>query len=239
MHQILHLVFEVAAFAVGFAYYQRLRVGHGDPISEGNRLWIIIGAAAGALIGSRVLGALEDPTRLAWNASALFTAFNNRTVVGGLLGGLVGVELSKKIIGVHTSSGDLFTYPLILGMMIGRVGCLLGGLEDNTYGEATTLPWGMDLGDGVMRHPTNAYEIVWLGGLWLGLLAVERRWTLHNGARFKLFMVGYLFFRLVVEAIKPQPIIVLGLSTIQLACIAGLVYYFRVWLSPRHLIAHG
>lgn len=86
---------------------------------------------------------------------------------------------------------------------------------------------------------TNAYEIVWLGGLWLGLLAVERRWTLHNGARFKLFMVGYLFFRLVVEAIKPQPIIVLGLSTIQLACIAGLVYYFRVWLSPRHLIAHG
>lgn len=73
------------------------------------------------------------------------------TVVGGLLGGLVGVELSKKIIGVRTSSGDLFSYPLILGMMIGRVGCL-GGLEDNTYGEATTLPWGMDLGDGVMRH---------------------------------------------------------------------------------------
>lgn len=239
MHQILHLVFEVAAFAVGFAYYQRLRVGHGDAISEGDRLWIIIGAAAGALIGSRVLGALEDPTRLAWNASALFTAFNNRTVVGGLLGGLVGVELSKKIIGVRTSSGDLFTYPLILGLMIGRVGCLLGGLEDNTYGEATTLPWGMDLGDGIMRHPTNAYEIVWLGGLWRGLLAVERRWTLHNGARFKLFMVGYLFFRLVVEAIKPQPIIVLGLSTIQLACIAGLVYYFRVWLTPRHLIAHG
>lgn len=239
MHQILHLIFEVAAFALGFAYYQWLRVGHGDAIPEDKRLWIIIGAAAGALIGSRVLGALEDPARLAWNGPALFVAFNNRTVVGGLLGGLIGVELTKKIIGVRTSSGDLFTYPLILGMMVGRVGCLLGGLDDNTYGVGTELPWGIDLGDGVPRHPTNAYEILWLGLLWLGLRGVERRWRLANGARFKLFMVAYLLFRLLVEAIKPQPVTLLGLSSIQLACVAGLVYYFRVWLMPRHLIAHG
>lgn len=239
MHQVLHLLFEVAAFAVGFAYYQRLRVGQGNAIAEDKRLWIIIGAAAGALLGSRVLGALEDPARLIWSASALFTAFNNRTIVGGLLGGLLGVEITKKFIGVRTSSGDLFTYPLILGMMIGRIGCLLGGLEDNTYGEATTLPWGVNLGDGVTRHPTNVYEIVWLGALWLGLLAIERRWSLTSGSRFKLFMVGYLLFRLLVEAIKPQPLIVLGLSSIQLACIAGLVYYFRVWLMPRRLMAHG
>jgi prolipoprotein diacylglyceryltransferase len=239
MHQILHLIFEIGAFAVGYVYFQRLRAGQGDAIADEKRVWIVIGAAAGALLGSRILGALEDPTLLAWNWKALFVAFNNRTVVGGLLGGLIAVELTKKFIGVRSSSGDLFTYPLILGMMVGRVGCLLGGLEDNTYGVATELPWGLDLGDGVKRHPTNIYEILWLGFIWVSLLMVEKRWTLADGSRFKLFMVFYLAFRLAVEVLKPQPILALGLSSIQWACVAGLLYYFRVWLMPRSLILNS
>jgi phosphatidylglycerol:prolipoprotein diacylglycerol transferase len=239
MHHLLHLIFEIGAFAVGYAYFQRLRIGQGDAIAEEKRVWIIIGAAAGALLGSRVLGALEDPAKLAADGWALFVAFNNRTVVGGLLGGLFGVELTKKFIGVRTSSGDLFTFPLILGMMVGRVGCLLGGLEDNTFGVATDLPWGLDLGDGVKRHPTNLYEILWLAVIWSLLLSLEKRWTLANGARFKLFMVLYLAFRFAVEFIKPLPIIALGLSSIQWACVAGLLYYFRVWLLPHRLIAHA
>ena len=177
--------------------------------------------------------------KLAADGWALFIAFNNRTVVGGLLGGLFGVELTKKFIGVRTSSGDLFTFPLILGMMVGRVGCLLGGLEDNTFGVATDLPWGLDLGDGVKRHPTNLYEILWLAVIWSVLLALEKRWNLASGARFKLFMVLYLAFRFAVEFIKPLPIIALGLSSIQWACVAGLLYYFRVWSLPHRLIAHA
>ncbi len=236
MRHILHLLFEVAAFTVGFAYYRRLRAAVGDAIVEEKRIWIIIGAAAGALLGSRILGALEDPSLIHGDWRALLIAFGNRTIVGGLLGGLIGVELMKKVIGVRTSSGDLFTYPIILGMMIGRIGCLLGGLEDNTYGVATDLPWGIDLGDGVYRHPTNVYEILWVGATWLVLRAIERRWTLANGARFKLFMVLYLLFRLAAETIKPQPDLWLGLSAIQWACVGGLLYYFRVWIQPRHLL---
>lgn len=239
MHQILHLIFEVGAFALGYAYFQRLRAGKGDPIADEKRVWIIIGAAAGALLGSRILGALEDPALLSWSWKALFVAFNNRTLVGGLLGGLIGVEITKKFIGVRSSSGDLFTYPLILGMMVGRVGCLLGGLEDNTFGVATELPWGLDLGDGVRRHPTNVYEILWLGMIWVTLLLIERRWVLADGARFKLFMVLYLVFRLAVEVIKPQPILALYLSSIQWACVAGLLYYFRVWLAPNRLVLNS
>lgn len=239
MHQLLHLLFEIGAFAVGYAFFERLRVGQGDAIPDQKRVSIIIGAAAGALLGSRILGALEDPAKLAADGWSLFIAFNNRTIVGGLLGGLIAVELTKKFIGIRTSSGDLFTFPLILGMMVGRVGCLLGGLEDNTYGEATDLPWGMDLGDGVRRHPTNVYEILWLGFIWAVLVLVEKLWVLANGARFKLFMVLYLAFRFAVEFIKPQPVIALGLSSIQWACVCGLLYYFRVWSMPRSLVAHA
>lgn len=237
MHHLLHIVLEVLAFIVGYRYYAYLRGRQGDPIDEVGRTWIIIGAAAGALIGSRLLGALEEPSRLAWDLKAVFVALNNRTIVGGLLGGLAGVELTKALIGVRTSSGDLFTFPLLLGLMIGRVGCLFAGLEDNTYGTPTEVPWGIDLGDGVRRHPTNLYEILMLGLIWSLLVRVERRWTLKPGARFQVFMVLYLAFRLAVERIKPAPAVLGGLSTIQWAAVLGLLYYYRVWTRPRSLLA--
>lgn len=221
---------------LGYRYYVRLRGRQGDAIADDRRVWIIIGAAAGALLGSRVLGALEDPAKLAWSARSLFIAFNNRTVVGGLLGGLAGVEITKSLVGEKRRSGDLFVFPLVLGMIIGRVGCMLGGMEDNTYGVGTDLPWGIDLGDGVHRHPTNAYEILFLALHWLVLVQVRRRFNLAPGALFKLFMVGYLLFRLAVEFIKPDPVVLGGLSAIQLACVAGLVYYYRVWLRPVTLL---
>ena len=236
MHQLLHLLFEVAAFAIGYTYFQRLRVWQGDHIQEPERVWIIIGAAAGALLGSRVLGALENPATLAWNWKALFIAFNNRTIVGGLLGGLIGVELTKRIIGEKKRSGDLFVFPLLLGMVIGRVGCLLGGLEDNTYGTPTGLPWGINLGDGVPRHPTNVYEILFLLLFWGALHRVQQKKRLAPGSLFKLFLSGYLFFRLLIEFIKPDPPVLLGLSSIQIACFLGLVYYYKVWLRPISLL---
>jgi prolipoprotein diacylglyceryltransferase len=236
VHQLLHLFFEVAAFVVGYQYYAFLRKGQGDRIVDEKRMWIIIGAAVGALMGSRLLGALEDPAKLAWGLKALFIAFNTRTVVGGLLGGLIGVEVTKLIIGVKQRSGDLFVFPIILGMIIGRIGCMLGGLEDNTYGVATDLPWGMDLGDGVRRHPTNLYEILWLGIVWLLIIAIERKWKLKPGARFMIFMVLYLEFRFCIEFIKPAQPVLLGLTTIQIAAELGVLYYWKVWTEPRSLL---
>jgi len=56
MHHLLHLVFELAGFAVGCACFQRLRSGQGDPIDEPKRVWIIIGAAAPVLCALTVGG---------------------------------------------------------------------------------------------------------------------------------------------------------------------------------------
>ncbi len=47
-------------------------------------------------------------------------------------------------------------------MCIGRVGCFLTGLSDATCGVRTDLPWGVDYGDGVPRHPAQIYEILFL-----------------------------------------------------------------------------
>jgi phosphatidylglycerol---prolipoprotein diacylglyceryl transferase len=151
-----------------------------------------------------------------------------KTIVGGLLGGLIGVEITKKIIKVNRSTGDVFVYPLIVAIAMGRVGCFLTGLSDKTYGVATKLPWGVDFGDGILRHPTQIYEIIFL--IFLGIfLKINQKLYPQEGDLFKLFMIGYLAFRFVIDFLKPDFQIFLNLSAIQIACLCGLIYYFIVY----------
>ncbi|MFK7972050.1 MAG: prolipoprotein diacylglyceryl transferase [Bacteroidia bacterium] len=226
-----HLVFEILAFMIGYRYFVFLRKGVQDPISSQNRVWIIIGAALGAFLGSRLLGALEHPQAWLSAAHPFFYFFANKTIVGALLGGLFGVEMCKKLIGESESSGDLFTFPLILGMMIGRIGCFLNGVYEQTYGLPTASPFGMDLGDGMSRHPVALYEIGFLVLLWLGLRWVKKRHELSSGQLFQLFMVSYLLFRFGLDFIKPGYRFLFGLGSIQIACLIGLGYYWRVLIS--------
>ncbi|PJJ84614.1 prolipoprotein diacylglyceryl transferase [Mucilaginibacter auburnensis] len=229
----LHLVFETLAYFVGYRYYAYLRKHGTDSITDDKRLLIFIGAAFGAFIGSHLVGIFEHPENL--KSLSLVYFLGNKTIVGGMLGGLIGVELVKKQIGVTVSSGDLMVYPLILAMIIGRIGCFLAGLEDGTYGVPSTLPWAINFGDGIPRHPTNLYEILFWVALWLILRAVERKYKFANGVRFKIFLASYLLFRLMIEFIKPAYFFPIGLSTIQLVCIAGLLYYYKVFIQPYTL----
>lgn len=79
--------------------------------------------------------------------------FNLKTIMGGLFGGLLGVEATKWRIAEKNSSGDLFTLPVIVGIFIGRIGCFLAGTNEFTFGTTTSFVTGIDLGDGLRRHP--------------------------------------------------------------------------------------
>jgi prolipoprotein diacylglyceryltransferase len=232
-----HLIFELLAFSVGFQYFLRLRRRQADHISDINRLWVLLGATAGALIGSRLLGALEDPALFFSGTGGWLYYYQSKTIIGGLLGGLIGVESIKKLVGEQQSSGDLFTFPLLLAMIIGRIGCLSSGIAEPTYGLPTGLPWALDLGDGIPRHPTALYEIIFLILLWWMLVRISKRYHLIPGAYFQLFMTAYLFYRLGVEFIRPGVDLFFGLNILQLACLGGLIYYRKVWLRPSRLRA--
>ncbi|MEM6264318.1 MAG: prolipoprotein diacylglyceryl transferase family protein [Bacteroidota bacterium] len=226
-----HVLFELMAFFVGFRYFLFLRKKQEDPISTPNRVIILLAAALGALIGSRVLGVMENwPLFLEGGGEQGWLYFiTQKTILGGLLGGLWSVEIAKYFLKEQTSSGDLFVYPLILGMFIGRIGCFLSGLEDGTHGIPTTLPWGMDLGDGISRHPAALYEMIFLLLLWICLRLWDKTGPRANGRRFQLFMIAYLAFRLGVDFLKPVYTFSFGLQSIQVACLAGLVYYGWAW----------
>lgn len=230
----LHFIMELLAYSISYRYYVYLRRHVQDLISDMDRLWIFIGAATGGFLGGHLVGIVENPDQL--GSLNWFYFMGNKTIVGGLLGGLIGVELTKKIIGVTTSSGDLMAFPLMLGMMIGRIGCFAEGLEDGTYGVASALPWAINFGDDIRRHPVQLYDIVFLGILWLSIRQLEKRVVLANGARFKIFLASYLMYRFWVERIKPVYFFDFGFSVMQLVCLSGILYYWKVFLLPKHLI---
>ena len=137
-----HWVFESLAYTAGFYLYRRLRRQRGDVIDSRARRWVIAAAIIGGFAGSRILSAFEDPLFLAdhWIQPQLL--LGGKTIVGGLVGGLIAVESVKRLRGIRVATGDLLALPLVLGIAIGRIGCFLSGLEDQSYGIATTAAVG-------------------------------------------------------------------------------------------------
>jgi prolipoprotein diacylglyceryltransferase len=218
-----HWIFETLAYTLAGFLYARGRRLHGDVVDSRIRLWVIAAAAIGGFAGSRLLYLAENPVELAQRWSDPAYLAGGKTIVGGLIGGLIAVEWIKRRLGVSVATGDLLVLPLVIGIAVGRIGCFLSGLTDRTYGVTTALPWGVDFGDGVGRHPTQLYEVVFLAGLGVLLLRFTPRLNVA-GDQFKLFMIGYLAFRLVVDFLKPA-VRIAGLSSLQWAALAVLAYY--------------
>lgn len=222
----IHLVLEYLAFFVAFRYYVVLRRKSADTISSNNRLSLIIGAIFGALLFSRLVAFLENPVQ--HYEQGWISILNNKTIMGGLFGGLLGVELAKKLIGEKQSSGDLFTLPIILGIIVGRIGCFLAGIKEFTYGIETDSFLGINLGDDISRHPIALYEIVFLIFLFIIIRRLQKQPNrFKSGTYFKIFMVSYFGFRFFIEFLKPNTFFIAGLSSIQLLCLICWLYYAK------------
>jgi prolipoprotein diacylglyceryltransferase len=221
----IHFVFEWLAILTGVQVYQWIKRRKGQKsITEGHSFTIIIGCIIGAGIGNKLLFAFEYPQL--WAEQGLYALTQGQSIVGGLLGGLIGVEIAKKICKVRYSTGDDFILPLIVGTIIGRIGCFLAGLHDSTFGLTTSLPWGVDFGDQISRHPTQFYDMLAVISfgllLWLGRTRLDQ----VSGLSFKLYLSSYLIWRLVIDGLKPVPYAYwLELSGIQWVCIIALLTY--------------
>lgn len=224
---LLHPVFETLGIFTGFRYFLWQRKRYGDTLEQTHRVWIVIAATFGAVAGSRLLGALENPAALHASAHGWWYALQQKTLVGGLLGGLWAVEFAKKLLGQRQRSGDLFVYPLLLAMLIGRVGCFSMGVYEQTFGLPTQWPTGINLGDGLLRHPVALYEMAFLVLLWIWLKKIQP--ALPAGALFRRFMLAYLAFRFFLDFIKPHYAYGGWLSAIQIACLLGWLWYIPHW----------
>ena len=218
-----HWVFDVLAYTTGIWLVRRgVRREH-DVVASRTRWVIVVAGIVGGVVGSHVLYMLEDLAPLGSDAYDATLFVQGKTIVGGLIGGLVAVELVKAGRGITVATGDLFVIPLAAGIAIGRIGCFLTGLTDGTSGIATRLPWGVDFGDGILRHPTQLYEIAFVVLLAVFIVRMTPRLQL-DGDAFKMFVLGYMSFRVVVDFIKPATRIA-GISVLQWTCLAAIAYY--------------
>lgn len=232
---LAHPLFEAAGMFLGMRYYFYLKRKSKEKLSFNTSAAVLIGATAGALIGSKLIGNLENPYALFENFS-IRKFWSNNTIVGGLAFGLLGVELAKKIVHHKESTGDLIVFPLILAMIIGRIGCFLTGIHEETYGIPTDSVFGMHLGDQYLRHPVALYEITFLILLWIGLKYIQNRKKYPSGFIFQLFMLSYFTFRFFLDFIKPRVEIIGNMGTIQIVCICVIIYYIYKMKNTRFYI---
>jgi prolipoprotein diacylglyceryltransferase len=225
--QTVHLVLEWLALAGGVQLYrwQRRRARQPALLQPGS-FAVVVGCILGAAIGNKLVFWIEMPHLWQGTVPDWRLIASGQSIVGGLLGGLLGVEIAKKLAGIRGSTGDQFILPLVVGTVVGRIGCFLAGLNDGTFGVPTTLPWGVDFGDGMPRHPTQVYDMVF--ALVAGCLLWRWRGPLARspGLAFKLYLASYLAWRLLVDGIKPVPYAyAFGLSGIQWVCVLALACY--------------
>jgi phosphatidylglycerol---prolipoprotein diacylglyceryl transferase len=193
------------------------------------RAVLAVGGFIGGALGAKLPFVLDSGAGLFTN---LVWLQDGKTITTGLIGAYLGVEIAKLALEVRVKTGDTFALPLAVALAIGRWGCFCNGC---CYGVATDLPWGVDFGDGLRRHPTQVYESLFhllMAFLLLHLMARD----LLPCQRLKLYLIAYALYRFATEYIRPEPPGPVGLTFYQwvaLVMVLGLAIQWMMDRQPR------
>lgn len=165
---------------------------------------------------------------------------------GGLIGGLLSSYFVARYykIGFLTAA-DMAGPALVIGQALGRIGCHLSG--DGDWGMPTTLPWGVQYPNaivgwngntvlkldsqnhlvsgfypGVHVHPTPIYEALLYTLIFLFLWS-RRKETRVPGQLFYLYLMLAGAARFMIEFLRVNPRVFMGLSEAQLIAIVMMI----------------
>lgn len=202
-----YFVFVAAGLAVAAyaARWQGSRTGLDRVQGTAVRIAALLGAVAGAYLlqlPADLLGWHEpSPEGAAGDALPL----GGRTVLGGLLGGVLAVELQKKRLSITRSTGDAFALPLALALAFGRLGCWFAGC---CAGIACEPSWWTTRGaDGAARVPVQLFEALFHFGAVavFAVLATRPRRRPSSGRAFATYLLFYGLVRLGLEEVRQNP----------------------------------
>jgi phosphatidylglycerol:prolipoprotein diacylglycerol transferase len=176
---------------------------------------------------------------VAGTGNLLLSGFSEigKSVLGGLAGAILAIEILKRRLGITGSTGLRFAAPLAAAIAVGRLGCFFAGIEDRTYGNPTDLPWGHDFGDGISRHPVQFYEAIAMALFLAAFVPMLRRaYRIATSAGFYLFVGVYAGQRFLWEFIKPYGTIIGPFNLFHLICLALLAY---AWSYGKAELQHA
>lgn len=194
----------------------------------------------GGMIGGRMLSILCDWDYYA--QSPFYELFNIRggglAWHGGLAGGLIGFVIYRMRSGIPSGRlVDLATPCVLVGHVIGRVGCFLNGC---CVGRPSDVPWAVTFPDApqwgcVPRHPTQIYEAI--AEVLIALFIVygwERR-PRPSGSAFFVYFLLYGAARFFIEFIRDEPLLWFGLDLAQFISIGMVVFSLGglAWCARR------
>jgi phosphatidylglycerol:prolipoprotein diacylglycerol transferase len=190
-------------------------------------LGIVALTVVAGIIGAKLWHVLDSPQEFHLDGWSVLWSTGGFAWFGGLVAGIIALIVQGKMAGLSALRMlDLASPAAAIGYAMGRIGCLTSG--DGDYGIPSKLPWAMGFPNGidptppgVRVHPTPIYELI--AGLVIG-------WWLWRRGSKKLAtgeVVGeYLLLtgiaRFLVEFIRRNPKILIGLSNAQLASLGSV-----------------
>jgi phosphatidylglycerol:prolipoprotein diacylglycerol transferase len=222
IHTIFDLLAAISALTMTVIVYRWRLADAGQKIEQAGSGYAL------ALVGGAVIGGFGAGTLNLWLSGEQGIG---RSIVGALAGAIVAIEIFKAVRGIRGSTGLIFVPAFATSVMVGRWGCFLSGLDDQTHGTPTTLPWGHDFGDGVLRHPVQLYESFTMAAfLATALVLIGRRNPLFMRNGFYLLVLVYGVQRFAWEFLKPYGSLIGPFNLFHFIC-AGLVIYSAAMIA--------
>src|SRR4051812_28849688 len=227
----------LAGIAVTLLFWRRLA-------RRDERLLIIyVAALTSAFVGAKLVY-LAAEGWLFWNSPDRWLILaTGKTILGALLGGYAGVEIAKKLLHYRAPTGDFFAFVAPVGIVLGRVGCLLHGC---CLGRVCAQPawWTVRDARGLGRWPAVPVEIAFNVAMLLVFLGIQwqrtRRGTATlQGQLFHIYLIAYGLFRFGHEFLRATPRLGGGCTGYQWAALAvaalgavGFMRRARAKISP-------
>ena len=228
---LIHYIFDVLALFSGvlMSFWFRRKYGLQRPAGvtqESQHHYYLLALLVGLIAGSLLFGTL--------NLHCSGQTGVAKSLLGGVFGAIVVAEVFKYFAGIRQSTGLYFVPGLVVLIAVGRIGCFLAGLSDYTYGIETRLPWGVDFGDGLKRHPVQLYEtFTMLAFLVVLLISYPKHAVFWQAQGFYVFVLVYAGQRFIWEFLKPYSTVFYPFNLFQLLCLLMLGYAAVMLLKTR------
>jgi phosphatidylglycerol:prolipoprotein diacylglycerol transferase len=228
-HGLLTAMGVVVGVAVAAAFARRANYKE-DTIYN-----VALALVIGGIIGARGLYVIENWSQFEDDLGDIF-AINTGgiSIYGALIGGTIGAwgyAFLTKVPNIPKGA-DIAAMGAILGMAVGRIGCLING---DIPAEKTSLPWGVTythIGSpsfqqelaGLLeqpQHPAVAYELLGDVAIFFVLVLIYSR-VGRDGVTFFAWVFLYGALRLGVSFLRLDDLVFMGLRTAQLIAIVAM-----------------
>jgi phosphatidylglycerol:prolipoprotein diacylglycerol transferase len=165
-------------------------------------LTIYVAALIGAFLGAKLVYLLAEGYQHLGAPDMWLQLATGKTILGGLPGGYVAVEIAKRLVGYPGITGDWFATIVPFGIILGRMGCWFHGC---CQGKVCDRAW-FTVADaaGIARWPSVPVEILFNLAMIVVFLRLRRARRLP-GQHFHIYLIAYGGFRFLHEFLREEP----------------------------------